>query len=118
MYMYFPFLFIKEVSAAASSSGTSSAPLAPVTSPSATATSFFVTSASPSVVGRPAHPTRACERSGAVSERGAERAKYSRFLSKGWSDRSVSLLFRSDTAHTTSLGHAQIHPEFTCAFSN
>ncbi len=40
------------------------------------------------------------------------------FLSKGWSDRSVSLLFRSDTAHTTSLGHAQIHPEFTCAFNN
>ncbi len=40
------------------------------------------------------------------------------FLSKGRSDRSVSLLFRSDTAHTTSLGHAQIHPEFTCAFNN
>ncbi len=40
------------------------------------------------------------------------------FLSKGQSDRSVSLLFRSDTAHTTSLGHAQIHPEFTCAFNN
>ncbi len=40
------------------------------------------------------------------------------FLSKGWSDRSVSLRFRSDTAHTTSLGHAQIHPEFTCAFNN
>ncbi len=40
------------------------------------------------------------------------------FLSKGRSDRSVSLRFRSDTAHTTSLGHAQIHPEFTCAFSN
>ncbi len=55
MYMYFPFLFIKEVSAAASSSGTSSAPLAPVTSPSAT--SFFVTSASPSVVGLSAHRT-------------------------------------------------------------
>ncbi len=31
------------------------------------------------------------------------------FLSKGRSDRSVSLRFRSDTAHTTSLGHAQIH---------
>ncbi len=28
------------------------------------------------------------------------------FLSKGRSDRSVSLRFRSDTAHTTSLGHA------------
>ncbi len=40
------------------------------------------------------------------------------FLSKGRSDRSVSLRFRSDTAHTTSLGHAQIHPEFTCAFNN
>ncbi len=40
------------------------------------------------------------------------------FLSKGRSDRSVSLLFHSDTAHTTSLGHAQIHPEFTCAFNN
>ncbi len=40
------------------------------------------------------------------------------FLSKGRSDRSVSLLFRSDTAHTMSLGHAQIHPEFTCAFNN
>ncbi len=40
------------------------------------------------------------------------------FLSKGRSDRSVSLLFRSNTAHTTSLGHAQIHPEFTCAFNN
>ncbi len=40
------------------------------------------------------------------------------FLSKGWSDRSVSLRCRSDTAHTTSLGHAQIHPEFTCAFNN
>ncbi len=40
------------------------------------------------------------------------------FLSKGRSDRSVSLLFRSDSAHTTSLGHAQIHPEFTCAFNN
>ncbi len=40
------------------------------------------------------------------------------FLSKGRSDRSVSLLFHSNTAHTTSLGHAQIHPEFTCAFNN
>ncbi len=40
------------------------------------------------------------------------------FLSKGRSDRSVSLLFRSNTAHTTSLGHAQTHPEFTCAFNN
>ncbi len=40
------------------------------------------------------------------------------FLSKGRSDRSVSLRFRSNTAHTTSLGHAQIHPEFTCAFNN
>lgn len=57
VYIYFClFLFIKEVlAAAASSSGTSSAPLAPVTSASATATSFFVTSAS--VVGRSAHPT-------------------------------------------------------------
>ncbi len=47
------------------------------------------------------------------AERGAERAKYSRsgFLTKGRSDRSVSVRFRSDTAHTTSLGHAQIHPE-------
>ncbi len=53
--MYFPFLFIKEVSAATSSSGTASAPLAPVTSLSAT--SFFVTSASPSVVGLSAHRT-------------------------------------------------------------
>ncbi len=47
------------------------------------------------------------------AERGASvqnivRAR-SGFLSKGWSDRSVSLRFRSDTAHTTSLGHAQIH---------
>ncbi len=68
--------------------------------------------------------------SGAWSERGAERGASaeqsvrnivgarSGFLSKGRSDRSVSLLFRSDTAHTTSLGHAQIHPEFTCAFNN
>ncbi len=40
------------------------------------------------------------------------------FLSKGRSDRSVLLRFCSNTAHTTSLGHAQIHPEFTCAFNN
>ncbi len=56
---------------------------------------------------------RACERS-VQNIVGAR----SRFLSKGWSDRSVSLWFRSDTAHTTSLGHAQIHSEFTCAFNN
>ncbi len=61
--------------------------------------------------------TRACERSGAWSERGAERSvrnivgARSGFLAKGRSDRSVSLRFRSNTAHTTSLGHAQIHPE-------
>ncbi len=60
--------------------------------------------------------------SGAWSERGAERAKYSRSAERVFiqrpEHRSVSLLFRSDTAHTTSLGHAQIHPEFTCAFNN
>ncbi len=33
------------------------------------------------------------------------------FLTKGRSGRSVSLRFHSDTAHTTSLGHAQIDPE-------
>lgn len=56
VYIFACFLFIKEVSAAASSSDTSSAPLAPATS--ATATSFFfVTSAAPSVVDHSAHPT-------------------------------------------------------------
>ncbi len=65
--------------------------------------------------------TRACERSGASSEERSVQnivGARSGFLSKGWSDRSVSLRFRSDTAHTTSLGHAQIHPECTCAFNN
>ncbi len=57
--------------------------------------------------------SRACER----SVRNIVGAR-SGFLSKGRSDRSISLRFRSDTAHTTSLGHAQIHPEFTCAFNN
>ncbi len=57
---------------------------------------------------------------GASEERSVQNIVGARsgFLSKGWSDRSVSLRFRSDTAHTTSLGHAQIHPEFTCAFNN
>ncbi len=57
---------------------------------------------------------------GASKERSGQNIVGARsgFLSKGWSDRSVSLRFRSDTAHTTSLGHAQIHPEFTCAFNN
>ncbi len=57
--------------------------------------------------------SRACERS-VQNIVGAR----SGFLFKGRSDRSVSLRFRSDTAHTTSLGHAQIHPEFPCAFNN
>ncbi len=62
----------------------------------------------------PEHVSRA-ER-GASEERSVQNIVGARsgFLSKGWSDRSVSLRFRSDTAHTTSLGHAQIHPEFTC----
>ncbi len=57
---------------------------------------------------------------GASEERSVQNIVGARsgFLSKGWSDRSVSLRFHSDTAHTTSLGHAQIHPEFTCAFNN
>ncbi len=57
---------------------------------------------------------------GASEERSVQNivGAWSGFLSKGWSDRSVSLRFRSDTTHTTSLGHAQIHPEFTCAFNN
>ncbi len=57
---------------------------------------------------------------GASEERSVQNIVGARsgFISKGWSDRSVSLRFRSDTAHTTSLGHAQIHPEFTCAFNN
>ncbi len=55
--------------------------------------------------------SRACERSGAGSERSVRNIVGARsgFLSKGRSDRSVSLLFRSNTTHTTSLGHAQIH---------
>ncbi len=58
--------------------------------------------------------------SGASGERSVQNVVGARsgFLSKGWSDRSVLLRFRSDTAHTSSLGHAQIHPEFTCAFNN
>lgn len=50
------YLFIKEVSAAAVSSGSSSVFLAPVTSASATATSFLATSAAPSVVEHLVHP--------------------------------------------------------------
>ncbi len=50
------------------------------------------------------------ERSGEQSVRNIVGAR-SEFLTKGRSDRSVSLRFRSDTAHTTSLGHAKIHPE-------
>lgn len=49
----FLYIYIKDVSDAASST----APLAPVTSASATATSFFATSAAPSVVVHSAHPT-------------------------------------------------------------
>ncbi len=52
--------------------------------------------------------SRACERSGERSVRNIVGAR-SGFLSKGRSDRSVSLLFRSNTTHTTSLGNAQIH---------
>ncbi len=67
---------------------------------------------------RPEHVSGA-ER-GASAERSVRNIVGARsgFLSKGRSDRSVSLLFRSNNAHTTSLGHAQIHPEFTCAFNN
>ncbi len=72
----------------------------------------------------PSKPCRAEHVSGAERGASAERSvrnivgARSGFLSKGRSDRSVSLLFRSDSAHTTSLGHAQIHPEFTFAFNN
>ncbi len=69
--------------------------------------------------GSPAEHVSGAER-GASAERSVRNIVGARsgFLSKGRSDHSVSLLFRSDTAHTTSLGHAQIHPEFTCAFNN
>ncbi len=42
---------------------------------------------------------------GASEERSVQNIVGARsgFLSKGWSDRSVSLRFRSDTAHTTSM---------------
>ncbi len=78
----------------------------------------------PRLIGNTCLYIRACERSGAERGANAERSvrnivrARSGFLFKGRSDRSVSLRFRSDTAHTRSLGHAQIHPEFTCAFNN
>ncbi len=63
------------------------------------------------------HQSMWAERSGERSVRNIVGAR-SGFLFKGRSDGSVSLRFRSDTAHTTSLGLAQIHPQFTCAFNN
>lgn len=52
-----------------------------------------------------------------MSEQGAEGQNLDRarsvLLFKNWSGRSVSLQFRFDTAHTTSLRHVPIHPEIT-----
>ncbi len=57
------------------------------------------------------------------SERGAERAKYSRsaeqvFIQRPERSLCLAPVSAPITAHTTSLGHAQIHPELTRAFNN